>query len=159
ACTSSEWRSTCSSRAANDSSIEGDSHPSAWWLGIASPMRGDATGSTLRERKRHREFGAGLAVAHADRAPHPACQLLDGLESDAGSGRFARQFVLRAVEQFEDSREVFGIDAGAVVAHVEAHRITVEHVADLDDLVRGAGRELHRIVDEIDDDLHETIGL
>src|SRR5690606_26994232 len=110
--------------------------------------------------KQEAKLRARLAIAHVDAAAHGRRQLLDEREADARAGRLARQAVRGPVEELEDLAHLTLRDAGAVISDGEEHRAAAFAPAGDDDrLALRTGRELERVIDQVDRDLREAIGV
>src|SRR5262245_18537009 len=110
--------------------------------------------------KSETKLRAGLAIANVHAAGHRDRELPHEREADARAHRLARELVLGAIEELEDLLHLALRDAGTEVAHGEQQgAVALRPARDLHRLALRAGRELERVVDEVDEDLRERVAV
>src|SRR5258708_29259895 len=103
-------------------------------------MFGSSSATRIFLAMGQREGEAG-AFAQTALDPHATAEMLDDLAADvqaeAAAVRLRGERVAELPELVEDQRLVGGIDAGAVVAHVDAQRVGLRRSRDADAAASG----------------------
>ena len=114
--------------------------------------------SLLREAQNDFEAAFGV-VAGADLSVHLERQATDQRQADPRALGASSEFVFAAVEGIEDVRAVLTRHAGPEIANADPQRTVLRRRVDIDTAHFGVRRVFERVIDQIEEDLLQRIGL